>query len=166
MNFVQFYDSPLGRIIITSDGQCLTGLVFEECRLQHCSPEFRFTEKQLPIFTQTKRWLDIYFDGKAPDFTPITAFNSTEFRKEVWRDLLKIPYGKTVTYGELARQLSEKRGKERMSAQAVGGAVSHNPIALIIPCHRVIGSNGNLTGYAWGIERKRKLLLLEKAIPH
>jgi methylated-DNA-[protein]-cysteine S-methyltransferase len=162
MNFVQFYNSPLGRIIITSDGNRLTGLVFEDS----CTPLYQQTESMLPIFTQTKKWLDIYFDGKEPDFTPQTAFKCTEFRKEVWLSLIDIPYGKTVTYGELARQLAEKTGKAKMSAQAIGGAVSHNPIALIIPCHRVIGSNGRLTGYAWGVERKRKLLLQEKAIPH
>ena len=166
MNFVQFYNSPLGRIIITSDGIRLTGIVFDDSNLQYRLTEYKYTESMLPIFTQTKRWLDIYFEGKAPDFTPQTALNSTEFRKDVWQDLLNIPHGKTVTYGELAKHLSEKKGKNKISAQAIGGAVSHNPIALIIPCHRVIGTNGSLTGYAWGLERKRKLLFLEKAIPN
>ena len=116
----------------------------------------------LPIFKKTKEWLDIYFSGKKPDFIPtINIENASNFRKQVWQILLKIPYGKTITYGEISKQI-EQETENKVSAQAVGGAVGHNPISIIVPCHRVVGFNGNLTGYAGGIDRKIKLLKIEK----
>ena len=111
----------------------------------------------LPIFKETRRWLDIYFAGKVPDFTPALSLRASDFRRQVWEILLSIPYGHTMTYGEIARQI----GKPDAS-QAVGSSVGHNPISLIIPCHRVIGADGSLTGYAGGIERKRWLLGIEQ----
>lgn len=115
------------------------------------------------MFAEAKRWLDIYFSGKEPDFSVPLHFTGTEFQNEVWELLLAIPYGQTTTYGELARRIAGKRGVKHMSAQAVGGAIGHNNISVIVPCHRVVGTNGSLTGYAGGIDKKVKLLELEKA---
>ncbi|MCR4600367.1 MAG: methylated-DNA--[protein]-cysteine S-methyltransferase, partial [Clostridia bacterium] len=119
--------------------------------------------KPLPVFEQVVRWLDEYFAGKQPDFTPPLLMRGTRFRRDVWEILLTIPYGKTVTYGEIADRISKRRGGGRVSAQAIGGAVAHNPISLIVPCHRVIGADGSLTGYAGGLDRKARLLELEGA---
>ena len=120
-----------------------------------------FEERNLAVFDQTKRWLDLYFSGREPGFTPALNPAGSAFRRAVWEILLKIPYGKTTTYGQIAREIAAARGLAKMSAQAVGGAVGHNEISIIIPCHRVIGAHGNLTGYAGGIDRKIKLLKLE-----
>ena len=120
-----------------------------------------FEEKNLAVFDQTRRWLDLYFSGREPGFTPALNPVGSAFRRAVWEILLKIPYGKTTTYGQIAREIAAARGLAKMSAQAVGGAVGHNEISIIIPCHRVIGAHGNLTGYAGGIDRKIKLLQLE-----
>lgn len=120
-----------------------------------------FEEKNLAVFDQTRRWLDLYFSGREPGFTPALNPVGSAFRRAVWEILLKIPYGKTTTYGQIAREIAAARGLAKMSAQAVGGAVGHNEISIIIPCHRVIGAHGNLTGYAGGIDRKIKLLKLE-----
>ena len=120
-----------------------------------------FEEKNLAVFDQTKRWLDLYFSGREPGFTPALNPVGSAFRRAVWEILLKIPYGKTTTYGQTAREIAAARGLAKMSAQAVGGAVGHNEISIIIPCHRVIGAHGSLTGYAGGIDRKIKLLKLE-----
>ena len=120
-----------------------------------------FEEKNLAVFDQTRRWLDLYFSGREPGFTPALNPAGSAFRRAVWEILLKIPYGKTTTYGQIAREIAAARGLVKMSAQAVGGAVGHNEISIIIPCHRVIGAHGNLTGYAGGIDRKIKLLQLE-----
>ena len=117
----------------------------------------------MPIFEQTVRWLDIYFSGKAPGFTPPLSMETTPFRKAVWEIMLSIPFGQTMTYGEIADKIAKQKGLTKMSAQAVGGAVGHNSISLIIPCHRVVGTNGSLTGYAGGIDKKVKLLTMEKA---
>ncbi|MBR2664607.1 MAG: MGMT family protein, partial [Clostridia bacterium] len=118
-------------------------------------------EKKLPIFEETDQWLNIYFSGKAPEFTPKLAMRTTVFRKMVWEIMLGIPFGQTMTYGQIARTAAQRMGIVRMSAQAVGGAVGHNALSLIIPCHRVVGTDGSLTGYAGGIERKIKLLEME-----
>jgi methylated-DNA-[protein]-cysteine S-methyltransferase len=119
---------------------------------------------RLPVFEETCRWLDVYFAGGVPDFTPPLALHGTPFRKAVWEILLTIPYGKTMTYGEIAARIAEQRGRQRLSAQAVGGAVGHNPVAIIVPCHRVIGADGSLTGYAAGLDKKHLLLQLEQII--
>ena len=121
-------------------------------------------QNNLPVFKQAFNWLDIYFSGNEPDFTPKLNPRGSPFRKTVWDIMLKIPYGKTTTYGQIAQQIAKQKGIKDMSAQAVGGAVGHNPISIIIPCHRVIGANGNLTGYAGGLDKKCYLLKLEKAI--
>lgn len=118
-------------------------------------------KKNLPVFEQTAKWLDIYFSGKNPDFTPPLFLSSTSFRNEVWKILLTIPYGKIMTYGEIAKLMAENRGVEKMSAQSVGGAVGHNPISIIVPCHRAVGTDGSLTGYAGGVDIKEKLLKFE-----
>ncbi len=161
MNYIYHYKSSLEKIILTSDGKSLTGLWFDGQKHfpQELLPES--TETELQIFEQTCQWLDIYFSGKAPDFTPPVSLQTTPFRRAVYDILLTIPYGQTMTYGEIASIIERQRGVERMSAQAVGGAVGHNPIGIIIPCHRVIGTDGSLTGYAGGLDRKIALLRLE-----
>ncbi len=162
MPFIQHYDSPMGGILLAADEIGLVGLWFDGQKyFARDLPEERI-ERDTPALTEAKRWLDIYFTGKEPDFLPPLHPIGSAFRQDVWGILLQIPYGKTTTYGEIARRLDEKRGLSRMSAQAVGGAVGHNEISIIIPCHRVVGTNGSLTGYAGGIEKKIKLLELEQ----
>ncbi len=163
MEYIHHYVSPLGGITTASDGTALTGLWFDGQKYFADSLDTGYEEKDLPIFEQADRWLDIYFSGKAPDFTPPLHMKTTEFRKAVWEIMLTIPFGKTMTYGEIADKIAKQKGISRMSAQAVGGAVGHNSISLIIPCHRVVGTNGSLTGYAGGIDKKVKLLELEGA---
>lgn len=163
MECVHHYVSPLGGITAASDGSALTGLWFDGQRYFADTLSDKYEEKNLPVFEQTDRWLDIYFSGKAPDFTPPLLIKTTEFRRAVWEILMTIPFGQTMTYGEISEKISSQRGIAKMSAQAVGGAVGHNSISLIIPCHRVVGKNGSLTGYAGGIDKKLKLLELENA---
>ena len=161
MIFVQHYDSPLGGILLAADGIGLRGLWFDGQKyLARDLPAERIGQ-DTPALAEARRWLDIYFAGSQPDFLPPLHPVGTAFRQSVWEILLQIPYGRTTTYGEIARQLAEKQKLPRMSAQAVGGAVGHNEISIIIPCHRVVGTNGSLTGYAGGIDKKRKLLELE-----
>lgn len=161
MVYTCYYESPLGGILLAADETGLTGLWFDGEKYLDKQLPTEHTEKETPILAETKRWLDIYFTGTEPDFLPPLHPIGSTFRQEVWELLLQIPYGKTVTYGELARQLAERRGLPRMSAQAVGGAVGHNRISILIPCHRAVGANGSLTGYAGGIDKKVKLLELE-----
>lgn len=161
MEYIWHYKSPLGGITLVSDGAALTGLWFDGQKYAPVYPEADDREKGQPVFDQACRWLDCYFSGKVPEFTPELHLKASDFRKTVWGILLTIPYGKTMTYGEIAEQIAEQKLNRRMSAQAVGNAVAHNPVSLIIPCHRVIGADGSLTGYAGGIDRKRKLLELE-----
>ena len=161
MTFVQSYASPLGGILLAADEMGLTGLWFDGEKYFADSLPAEHAEQETPILAEAKRWLDMYFAGKQPDFLPPLHPLGSAFRQSVWELLLRIPYGQTTTYGELARQLAKKQGLPRMSAQAVGGAVGHNEISVIIPCHRVVGTNGNLTGYAGGINKKVKLLELE-----
>ena len=162
MIYTDQYASPMGKVTMASDGSALTGLWFDgqkyfgDTLTEQCEPG------KLSVFDTTKQWLDIYFQGKAPDFTPPLSMQTTPFRKAVWEVMLTIPFGKTMTYGEIAKRIAQQRGLSKMSAQAVGGAVGHNSISLIIPCHRVVGTNGSLTGYAGGIEKKVQLLTLEK----
>lgn len=162
MTFIQHYASPLGGILLAANDIGLTGLWFDGQKYYADNLHAEHIERETPILTDAKRWLDVYFTGNEPDFTPPLHIVGSAFRQAVWELLLQIPYGQTVTYGELARQLAEKQGAEHMSAQAVGGAVGHNPISLIIPCHRVVGTHGSLTGYAGGIDKKIKLLELER----
>ena len=163
MEYVSHYESPFGDITLASDGEALIGLWFDKQKYFADALDEKHEEKELQILGQTKRWLDIYFSGKEPDFTPPLRMKTTLFRRAVWEIMLTIPYGKTMTYGEIAKKIAEQKGIKQMSAQAVGGAVGHNSISLIIPCHRVVGANGSLTGYAGGIEKKIRLLTLEKA---
>ena len=163
MVYTQHYTSPLGGITMASDGAALIGLWFDGQKYFADSVKGECQEKSLAIFDDTASWLDIYFSGSEPDFMPKININGTPFRKSVAEIMLTIPYGKTMTYGEIARKIAEQRGSNKMSAQAVGGAVGHNSISIIIPCHRVVGTNGSLTGYAGGIDRKIQLLKLEHA---
>lgn len=158
MQYTSRYDSPLGGILIASDGEALTGLWFDGQKYFADTLDDEHEIKELSIFNEARRWLDIYFSGKAPDFTPPLRMTGSEFRRAVWEMLLSIPYGKMVTYGEIAGRVAKKMGAGGMSARAVGGAVGHNAISLIIPCHRVAGANGKMTGYAGGIDKKIWLL--------
>ena len=161
MEFCNYYNSPIGKIILTSDGEFLTGLLFESSKdMKKCDEQL--VNKDLKIFDETKRWLDIYFSGKNPSFMPKYKLkNLTPFRKMVADILITIPYGQVVTYNDIAKQIAQKKGIKKMSAQAVGGAVGANSVCLIVPCHRVIGVNGNLIGYGGGLDKKIALLELE-----
>ena len=161
MTFIQHYNSPMGGILLAADEIGLTGLWFNGQKYFARSLPAGYTEQNTPALSEAKRWLEVYFTGKKPDFMPPLHIVGSAFRRAVWEILLQIPYGKTTTYGEIARQLAKKQKLPRMSAQAVGGAVGHNEISIIIPCHRVVGTNGSLTGYAGGIDKKIKLLELE-----
>ena len=161
MTFIQHYDSPLGGILLAADESGLTGLWFDGQKYFARDLSAERVEQNTSVLSEAKRWLDIYFAGQKPDFTPPLHPVGSAFRRDVWGILLQIPYGQTITYGEIARQLAEKQGLPQMSPQAVGGAVGHNEISIIIPCHRVVGTNGSLTGYAGGIDKKVKLLELE-----
>lgn len=161
MIYRQTYQSPLGLIIMQSDGIYLTGLWFKDSRDDKKHPQ-NYSEKSLPIFDETTSWLDTYFTGVSPSFTPKYKIdNLTPFSQMVTAIMNEIPFGSTITYNDIAKKIAKMKGITRMSAQAVGGAVGRNPICLIIPCHRVMGSNGNLTGYGGGIKNKIKLLELE-----
>lgn len=164
MLYIKHYQSPLGAMTMSSNGEALTGLWFD-CSQQNSSflkgAKREKTNNSSKVFDEAEEWLNIYFTGRAPDFMPNISLVGTEFQKAVWDILLSIPYGGIITYGEIADKIAKERGIKRMSAQAVGGAVSHNQISLIVPCHRVVGKNGKLTGYAGGIDKKFQLLSLE-----
>ena len=162
MVYTTEYESPLGTITLACDGEAIIGLWFNRQRYFGSILPEKTERKEHPLFEEARRWLDTYFSGRAPDFTPPLRYDSTLFRKQVCDIMLTIPYGQTMTYGEIAAEIARQQGKEKMSAQSVGGAVGHNPISLIIPCHRVVGTNGSLTGYGGGIARKVKLLELER----
>ena len=156
------YKTPdnFSNIIMNSNGEYLTGLYFEESK-KYLKTDLK--EIKLPIFQETKRWLDIYFNGEVPKFTPKYKLeNITPFRQEVINVLKTIPFGKTITYSEISKIIAQNRGIQKMSSQATGRAVGWNPIYIIIPCHRVVGKNGNLTGYGGGIQNKIELLKHEK----
>lgn len=155
------YASPLGAITLAGDGDALTGLWFDGQRYFGSTLPADAKEGRSPVFDEARRWLDVYFSGQQPDFIPPLRYGSTPFRRIVCDIMLSIPYGQMMTYGEIARHAAAELGRGSMSAQAVGGAVGHNPISIIIPCHRVTGTNGSLTGYAGGIDRKVRLLELE-----
>lgn len=163
MQYTNKYKSPLGEITLASDGDHLTGLWFDGQKYFATTLSEENQEKDMPIFEQTKEWLDCYFMGKVPSFTPSIHLEDTPFRLAVWELLSKIPYGKVVSYKYLAREIAREKGLSSMSTQAIGGAVSHNPISIIIPCHRVVGRDGSLTGYAGGIDKKKSLLQIERA---
>ena len=159
MDFVTRIPSPLGDITLACDGEALTGLWFAGQAHELYGLDPRHEERPHPLFYQAEAWLRLYFAGQEPDFTPPLAPRGSAFQQAVWRELLTIPYGQTLTYGELARRLGCP------SARAVGQAVGRNPISLLIPCHRVLGAGGRLTGYAGGLRRKAALLRLEGILP-
>ena len=161
--YTQNYQSPLGEIVIASDGTAITGLWLVGQRHFDIELEGCITDKDLPIFDEVSHWLDIYFTGNNPGEIPAVRMNGTLFQLEVWQILQTIPYGKLITYREIAELIAKKRGIAKMSARAVGNAVGRNPISILVPCHRVVGSDGKMTGYAGGMERKVKLLKLENA---
>lgn len=161
--FITTCETPLGTATLASDGISLTGLWLEGQKHFGLSAGTEVQVSPTPaVFEQTKRWLDLYFSGKEPDFCPPLDPDGTDFQKTVWSVLRTIPYGDTLTYGEVSKLVAAKLGRSSMSAQAVGGAVGRNPISIIVPCHRVIGADGSLTGYAGGLWRKEKLLRLER----
>ena len=162
MIYTNDYQSPFGDILLACDEAGLTGLWFTDGS-RYCGAGLKkgALRCETDCFDQTKRWLDIYFSGRDPGFFPKIHLTGSAFRNRVGEILCEIPYGKTVTYGWIADQIARERGLEKMSAQAVGGAVGHNPICIIVPCHRVVGASGSLTGYGGGIQRKKALLELE-----
>lgn len=158
MIFNHIYQTPppFDNLLLLSDGKVLTGLHFLK------TPNVNFKQTELPVFQEVCHWLDIYFSGREPEFTPqFRIDNATPFRRDVLEILQQIPFGKTMTYGDIAAEMAKKHGIERMSAQAVGGAVGWNPIGIIVPCHRVVGAGNKLVGYGGGIENKFELLKLE-----
>ncbi len=161
--YICHYSSPLGRILLKEDEESLSGLWFEMTK--GCPLSLgQHSAKETPLLISVKRWLDSYFEGENPSFMPPLYIEGTEFQKKVWSLLLEIPYGKVVTYGEIARRIANEKGIKKMSAQAVGQAVGKNKISLIIPCHRVMGEKGKLTGYGGEVWRKERLLKLEGII--
>lgn len=155
------YKSSIGDILLATDEIGLIGLWFEGQKYFANTLPDEHIPQETEILTETIKWLDMYFSGEEPKFTPPLHPSGSSFRQAVWQILLQIPYGQTITYGEIARKIAETKNTSRMSAQAVGGAVGHNEISIIIPCHRVVGTNGSLTGYAGGIDKKISLLELE-----
>ena len=160
MLYTTHYDSPLGGMTLVSNGTALIELDFDGQKNFLEKTNVNRQQKSLPVCEETCRWLDLYFDGKEPDFSPALNPTGTAFQMSVWAILRTIPYGETTTYGAIAKQLEKNTGR-RISAQAVGGAVGRNPISIIVPCHRVIGANGSLTGYAGGLDKKESLLRIE-----
>lgn len=155
--------SPVGMLTLASDGENLVGVWIQGQKYFEDTISEPMTERDdLPVFQKAKNWLDRYFAGEKPVISelPLRPIGN-EFRQDVWKFLCEIPYGEVTTYGAIAKKMAVKMGKKSMSAQAVGGAVGHNPISIMIPCHRVVGANGSLTGYAGGIDIKVKLLELE-----
>lgn len=163
MFFSTRYPSPIGLLTLACDGEHLTGLWMEGQKyFGDTIPEPMTERDDLPVFRAAKNWLDRYFAGEKPEISELPLHPiGGEFRQEVWKILCEIPYGEVVTYGDIAKKMAVKKGKKTMSSQAVGGAVGHNPISIIIPCHRVVGASGSLTGYAGGVDKKVKLLALE-----
>lgn len=164
--YIAYYDSILGKLTIASDGENIIGLWIEGQKYfaDTIKNENIIKKDDLNIFIKTKEWLDRYFRGERPDIKELKLSpKGSEFRQNVWKILCRIPYGQTITYGKIAKEIAKLMNKNSMSAQAIGNAVGHNPISIIIPCHRVVGTNGGLTGYAGGIDKKRELLELENA---
>lgn len=161
MDYIAHYASPLGPITLSSDGAALTGLWFDGQKYFGATLSEERCEKDLPVFDGARRWLWAYFQGTDPGFTPPLNPRGTPFQRAVWDILLTIPRGSTLTYGRIADRVAGTLGREHMSAQAVGGAVGHNPISILIPCHRVVGTGGSLTGYAGGVDKKLRLLRSE-----
>ena len=162
MAYISYYASPIGNILLAADGIGLTGLWFEGQKHYPVHLDKTHEEREVPLFEMAKNWLDVYFSGREPDLSVPLHFIGTTFQREVWKILCTIPYGQTMTYGQIAGQIAARRGVAHISARAVGGAVGRNKISILVPCHRVVGTSGNLTGYAGGMDRKMELLALEK----
>ena len=162
MRWIHAYESPLGRLLLASDGEAVTGLWFEGQKHFAAGLAENAEEKDLPVFRLADRWLDTYFAGKKPNDVPPLHLSGTAFSRAVWEELLLIPYGQTVTYGEIAGRMAGRLGVQPTSPRAVGAAVGRNPISLMVPCHRVVGADGKLTGYAGGLEKKEWLLSMER----
>ncbi|WP_139652139.1 methylated-DNA--[protein]-cysteine S-methyltransferase [Raoultibacter phocaeensis] len=160
MDFIDLYESPLGTITLASDGESLVGLWFEQQKYDKATLGACEARPDLPILREARAWLDAYFEGRDPGPIPQVKPRGTEFRQRVWKQLASIPYGSLTTYGEIAQRIAEETGT-RASARAVGGGVGHNPISIILPCHRVVGASGSLTGFGGGLPRKIALLELE-----
>ena len=161
MYYSKHYKSSIGDILLVSDEENIIGLWFSKHKyMENEIPTDIMEKEDIQPLQEGVLWLDDYFAGKKPDISrlPLSPINGTEFRKQIWQLLIEIPYGQVITYGQVAKEVAKRMGKARMSAQAVGGAVGHNPISIIIPCHRVVGSNGSLTGYGGGINNKISLL--------
>jgi methylated-DNA-[protein]-cysteine S-methyltransferase len=161
MEYTQNINSPIGTLTVSSDGTNITGLWIEGQTYFAKTLECGALEENLPIFERVREWLDIYFSGKKPDFMPSLMPKGSSFQKSIWNALCDIPYGQTTTYGGIATEYQRTNGGKHTSARAVGSAVGHNPISILIPCHRVVGKNNDLTGYAGGLNRKQVLLKLE-----
>ena len=162
MQYITHYASPFGAITLASNGNAIIGLWFDGQKYDRDVLVPGYRKQNIPVFTEAAAWLDCYFAGKEPDFMPALALDCSPFRLEVLEILRRIPYGQITTYSEIAKEIARKRGLQSMSAQAVGSAVGRNPISLMIPCHRVVGTDGSLTGYAGGVQKKLALLKLEK----
>ncbi|MDD2648194.1 MAG: methylated-DNA--[protein]-cysteine S-methyltransferase [Eubacteriales bacterium] len=161
MNYIAKVESPLGLVTVTSDGESITGLWLPMQMPSADAFEAACSHARLPVLEDAEDWLADYFAAKKPELTLPLAPSGNEFRQAVWSVLLQIPYGELTTYGEVADKVKVRMGKTEMSAQAIGYAVGHNPISIMIPCHRVVGAGGDLTGYSGGIEYKKKLLEIE-----
>ena len=162
MHYLSHYESPLGAMTMASDGEHLTGLWFDGQKYDRSTiDDDAVLQPRLPVFTQTAQWLDAYFEGADPGFTPPIRVEGSNFKKMVSSTMLSIPFGATSTYTRIAAEVARRMGRKQMSAQAVGGAVGRNPITLIVPCHRVLASDGSLRGYAGGVDRKDRLLEME-----
>ncbi|GHT35247.1 methylated-DNA--protein-cysteine methyltransferase [Bacteroidia bacterium] len=161
MEYISKIESPVGILTVSSDGENISGLWMEGQKYFARTLEKDAVEQNLPVFESVRQWLDCYFSGREPDFMPLLKPKGSPFQQSIWNILCEIPYGKTVSYGEIAKQYNAQNKEKQTSARAVGGAVGHNPISIIIPCHRVVGANGNLTGYAGGIDKKILLLQIE-----
>ena len=162
MHYLNHYESPLGAMTMAGDGEHLTGLWFDGQKYDRSTIDGNAEFKpHLPVFTQTAQWLDTYFEGTDPGFTPPIRVEGSDFKKMVTSIMLSVPFGATSTYARIAAEVARRLGRKQMSAQAVGGAVGHNPITLIVPCHRVLASDGSLRGYAGGVDRKERLLEME-----
>ncbi|MDR1646080.1 MAG: methylated-DNA--[protein]-cysteine S-methyltransferase [Tannerellaceae bacterium] len=161
MIFISKIKSPVGLLTVSSDGERISGLWIEGQKYFARTLGKEVSEQDLPVFETVRQWLDVYFSGKNPDFMPPLRPEGSPFQRSVWANLREIPYGQTSTYGEIAKWFEEENKGKRMSARAIGAAVGHNPVSILIPCHRVVGKNGSLTGYAGGIDTKIKLLQLE-----
>ena len=163
MQYQNTYHSPVGEMLLAADDEGLAGIWFRGARYFGRGLEPGGKEGENSILKEAKRWLDCYFSGHDPEFQLPIHWRGSPFQQTVWGLLQQIPYGATVTYGELSAHVAKQLGQTRMSAQAVGGAVARNPISILVPCHRVVGSDGGLTGYAGGLDRKRQLLAFEAA---